>query len=170
MSDYDQKDLRKKLLTIGINKGDSVFLTTSLGTLGAPKTQNKNLDPWVQSVSINTGMISKKHKIFKLGQKLDNDIYFIWDILIKKKEGLFNLNLRYFLHHTGNVEMTWLNGEPKIGKVFSSDLDKLLGPHRKKNDDLLQFHKDIASSTQKFFEEILINKIIDETIKHLSQL
>ena len=77
------------------------------------------------------------------------------------KKELFKLNLKYFLHHTGNVEMTWLNGEPKIGKVFSSDLDKLLGPHRKKNDDLLQFHKDIASSTQKFFEEILINIVND---------
>ena len=77
------------------------------------------------------------------------------------KKNLFELNLKYFLHHTGNVEMTWLNGEPKIGKVFSSDLDKLLGPHRKKNDDLLQFHKDIASSAQKFFEEILINIVND---------
>ena len=64
--------------------------------IGAPlleflkdKTQNKNLDPWVQSVSINTGMISKKHKIFKLGQKLDNDIYFIWDVLMKKKVDCF---------------------------------------------------------------------------------
>ncbi|MDA7733629.1 carbamoyltransferase [Candidatus Pelagibacter sp.] len=74
---------------------------------------------------------------------------------------LFKLNLKYFLHHTGNVEMTWLNGEPKIGRVFSSELEKLLGPCRKKNDALLQFHKDIASSTQKFFEEILINIVND---------
>ena len=27
-------------------------------------TQDYNLDPWVQSVSINTGKSSKKHKIF----------------------------------------------------------------------------------------------------------
>ena len=58
-------------------------------TFTKDKTQNKNLDPWVQSVSINTGIPSKKHKIFKLGQKLDNNIYFIWDILIKKKVDCF---------------------------------------------------------------------------------
>ena len=77
------------------------------------------------------------------------------------KKNLFKLNLKYFLHHTGNVDMTWLKGEPKVGKVFSSDLEKLLGPHRKKSEDLLQFHKDIAASTQKFFEEILINIVND---------
>ena len=77
------------------------------------------------------------------------------------KKKLFKLNLKYFLHHTGNVDMTWLKGEPKVGKVFSSDLEKLLGPHRKKSEDLLQFHKDIAASTQKFFEEILINIVND---------
>jgi carbamoyltransferase len=77
------------------------------------------------------------------------------------KKKLFKLNLKYFLHHTGNVDMTWLKGEPKVGKVFSSDLEKLLGPHRKKSEDLLQFHTDIAASTQKFFEEILINIVND---------
>jgi len=53
--------------------------------------------------------------------------------------------------------MTWLNGEPKIGRVFSKDLEKLLGKQRKKDEDIKQFHKDIAASTQKIFEEILIN-------------
>ena len=60
-----------------------------IDTFTKDKIQNKNLDPWVQSVSINTGILSKKHKIFKLGQKLDNNIYFIWDILIKKKIDCF---------------------------------------------------------------------------------
>ena len=40
MSDYDQKELREKFRRIGITKGDSVFLTTSLGSLGVPKTKN----------------------------------------------------------------------------------------------------------------------------------
>lgn len=74
---YKLKNI-KKLLTF-----------KKIKTFTKDKTQNKNLDPWVQSVSINTGMISKKHKIFKLGQKLDNDIYFIWDVLMKKKVDCF---------------------------------------------------------------------------------
>ena len=88
-------------------------------------------------------------------------IYQLKKIVKYDNKKLFRLNLKYFLHHTGNVEMTWLNGEPKIGQVFSSELEKLLGPHRKKNENLLQFHKDIAASTQNFFEEILINIVND---------
>jgi len=78
-------------------------------------------------------------------------------IVTYDKKKLFKLNLKYFLHHLGNVDMTWLNGEPKIGRVFSKDLENLLGKQRKKDEDINQFHKDIAASTQKIFEEILIN-------------
>jgi len=44
------------------------------------KFQDYNLDPWVQSVSINTGKESKKHKVYKLGQPIKN-VHQIWDIL-----------------------------------------------------------------------------------------
>ena len=47
--------------------------------------QDYNLDPWVQSVSINTGKPSKKHKIYKLGQRIEKNICQIWDVLSKKK-------------------------------------------------------------------------------------
>ncbi len=76
------------------------------------------------------------------------------NVLLYDKKNLFKLNLKYFLHHTGNVDMTWMNGEPKIGEVFSDDLVKLLGPSRKKTDPITNFHKDIASSTQKIYEEV----------------
>ena len=49
------------------------------------KEQNFNLDPWVQSVSINTGKPSKFHKVFKLGQPLKKDLVQIWDKLSKNK-------------------------------------------------------------------------------------
>jgi len=82
-------------------------------------------------------------------------------IVIYDEEKLFKLNLRYFLHHEGNVDMTWLHGEPKIGKIYSDELIDLLGPSRKVNDDVSQFYKDIASSTQKIYEEILF-KIVND--------
>ena len=47
--------------------------------------QDYNLDPWVQSVSINTGKSSKKHKVYKLGQRIENNVNQIWDVLSKKK-------------------------------------------------------------------------------------
>ena len=48
-------------------------------TITKDKIQHKNLDPWVQEVSINTGKPSTKHKIFNLGQVLDKKIDHIWD-------------------------------------------------------------------------------------------
>ena len=70
------------------------------------------------------------------------------------KKNLVKLNLKYFLHHTGTVDMTWLNGEPNIGKLYSNKLIGLLGESRKKDEKILQKHIDIAASTQKIFEEI----------------
>ena len=49
------------------------------------QTQNYNLDPWVQSVSINTGKPSKLHKVYKLGQPLNKNLLQIWDKLSANK-------------------------------------------------------------------------------------
>ena len=81
----------------------------------------------------------------------------IKNLLEKKKDGLFNLNLKYFLHHTGNVEMTWLTGEPKIGLVYGDKLVELLGPSRKAEEKIEKYHMDIAASTQKIYEEFLFD-------------
>jgi carbamoyltransferase len=68
---------------------------------------------------------------------------------------LFNLNLEYFLHHKGNVEMTWSKGKPMIGRVYSDKLINLLGPPRESNQKIDQMHIDIAASTQKIYENFL---------------
>lgn len=77
-------------------------------------------------------------------------------LFILETKGLFKLDLKYFLHHSGNVEMTWLDGQPKISNVFSQELINLLGPCRKNDEEIKQVHMDIASSAQKIYEEILI--------------
>ena len=105
-------------------------------------------------------------------------IYFnkIKDVLITNKNNLFNLNLKYFNHHTGNVEMTWLNGEPKIGKVYSQELINLLGPERNPKDKIEKVHKDIAASVQKIYEESEKVKgakklplTLEQSLSHLSK-
>ena len=60
--------------------------------------------------------------------------------------------------------MTWLHGEPIIGRVFSNKLIEMLGPVRKKNDEINKFHKDIAASTQKIYEELFF-KIANDLYK-----
>ncbi len=43
---------------------------------------------------------------------------------------LFELDLDYFIHHSEGVAMTWNDGEPGMGPVFSKKLEALLGPAR----------------------------------------
>jgi len=74
---------------------------------------------------------------------------------------LFKLNLDFFLHDKDGVEMSWLDGEPKIGTLYSNKLIRTFGPERTKEDQISQFHKDLASSAQKIYEEIFL-KIIKQ--------
>lgn len=81
-------------------------------------------------------------------------------------KGLFELNLDYFSHHSEGVAMVWDDGEPKIGKVFTQKLEKLLGPSRRSGEELTQYHKDLAASAQAMYEEAffhLLNHVANET-------
>lgn len=74
-------------------------------------------------------------------------------IVCLKPKGNFGLNLRYFIHHTSGVSMTWRSGSPVVGRVFSTDLEQLLGPARDREDPITQHHKDVAASAQAMYEE-----------------
>ena len=62
-----------------------IFNKKKIVTYTKDKIQNKNLDPWVQNVSINTGKPSKIHKVYNLGQNFQKKQIQIWDHLSKKK-------------------------------------------------------------------------------------
>lgn len=70
-----------------------------------------------------------------------------------QNDGRFELGLAYFLHHSQGVTMTWDDGAPNIGTVFSPEMEKLLGPARRPDEPLTQRHKDIAASMQRMYEE-----------------
>ncbi len=73
------------------------------------------------------------------------------------QSGSFMLDLDCFIHHSEGVEMSWDNGEPMMGPVFSKNLEKLLGPARRKTDGVDQRHKNIAASLQMRYEEVLFH-------------
>lgn len=68
-------------------------------------------------------------------------------------EGRFELDLDYFVHHSEGVAMVWESGEPKIGRVFSDELAKLLGPVCEPGEPLSDYHKNLAASMQAMYEE-----------------
>lgn len=76
------------------------------------------------------------------------------------------LNLDYFTHHTNGVEMTWENGSPEVGPIFSQKLVDVFGPARKPGSSLEQQHSDLAASVQVVLEENylgLLNHIQKQT-------
>tara|TARA_B100000029_G_scaffold506093_1_gene588173 strand:+ start:2065 stop:3813 length:1749 start_codon:yes stop_codon:yes gene_type:complete len=80
-------------------------------------------------------------------------------------EGIgFKLNTNYFIHHNSEIIKKMLNGQIFYKNLYSQKLIDLLGPERKNNEKISQRHMDIASSTQKVYENIffnLLNKLYD---------
>jgi carbamoyltransferase len=87
-------------------------------------------------------------------------------IVRERPNGRFELDLRFFRHHTGNVRMTWEAGEPAIEQAYSDDMVRLLGPARRREEPLQKYHEDIASSLQARLEEVyfhILNHLYETT-------
>ena len=77
-------------------------------------------------------------------------------------DGRFELNLDYFRHHSEGVEMTWDDGSPQMGLVFSPKLSELLGPTRDPEDpEFFAKWADIAHSAQVVYEEIFFHVLTE---------
>jgi carbamoyltransferase len=69
------------------------------------------------------------------------------------EHGQLCIDLSYFTHWSGGMTMTWDDGEPEIGRVFTPKLEALLGPARQPQDPLEPRHEAIAASLQRVYEE-----------------
>ncbi len=73
-------------------------------------------------------------------------------------EGKFDLNLDFFKHHSEGVEMTWDEGTPHLGTVYSTRLVERLGPARDpESDDFYGKWADLAASCQAAYEEVFFH-------------
>jgi carbamoyltransferase len=78
----------------------------------------------------------------------------------------FKLNLDFFLHHSEGVEMTWEEGSPTIGRMFSDRFIDTFGPARSAGESLTTKHENIAASLQARLEEVsfhILNQLSVET-------
>jgi carbamoyltransferase len=81
-------------------------------------------------------------------------------------EGRFSLALSFFRHAAEGVSMTWDEGEPTIGPVYTGELERLLGPARRPEEALTARHEAIAASLQVVFEDAafhVLNALYDRT-------
>jgi carbamoyltransferase len=80
----------------------------------------------------------------------------------------FSLGLDYFSHHRSGPEMSWAEADktPSLGKLFSNEMEKRLGPARSPEQALEQRHRDLASSLQARLEEVylgMLKKLAERT-------
>jgi len=80
------------------------------------------------------------------------------NLISLKKNGKFKLNLEYFLFHKTKQYET-INNQIVTGQIFSDKLIELMGPPRNKDEEITQFHKDIASTAQKIYEETFFHSL-----------
>jgi carbamoyltransferase len=70
-----------------------------------------------------------------------------------KEGGGFELALEFFRHSREGVEMEWDEGAPTLGRVYSPELERLIGPARRADEPLTVRHESIARSLQAVYEE-----------------
>jgi carbamoyltransferase len=88
------------------------------------------------------------------------------DIMRTEENGRFRLNLDYFRHHSEGVEMTWDEGSPVIGRVYSDEFAHVFGPPRQPGAALTDREQDIAASLQLRLEEVafhVLNHLHEQT-------
>jgi carbamoyltransferase len=88
------------------------------------------------------------------------------EIIRTENDGQFRLNLDYFRHHAEGVEMSWDEGSPVIGRIFSDEYASVFGPPRIPGSSLTDREHDIAASLQLRLEEVgfhILNHLHEET-------
>jgi carbamoyltransferase len=88
------------------------------------------------------------------------------DIIRTDKGAGFKLDLNYFKHDSEGVDMTWEDGSPTIGRIFSDKFINAFGPARLAGEPLTSLHEDIAASLQARLEEVsfhILNQLHQQT-------
>ncbi len=80
------------------------------------------------------------------------------------QKNFFKLNLKYFRHQKIGFTFNFETASPYYENLYSDNLIKLLGPTKENGEKIGQKEMDIAHSTQKVFEEIVI-KILNNLKK-----
>ena len=77
--------------------------------------------------------------------------------LITVNSGMyFSVNHPYFHHEEEFLEDQWEGGAPVVRRIFTPELEKLLGPARKPDEPIEKRHEDIAMSLQTLLEETVL--------------
>jgi carbamoyltransferase len=87
----------------------------------------------------------------------DSEISKFNKIITLKNNGEFQLNLKYFNHHTKKISYSWNNVSPITNNLFNEKINSIFGSPRRSDEALTDCHKNIAASVQRIYENALFN-------------
>jgi len=157
------------------------FISSQWGYVKSGKFITKGKTPFPHSLGIFYQSITQflgfnnygdEYKVMGLAP-YGRDLYKeVFDKIIKYKyPASYELNLKYFRHQDTNFKYAWENKEPKIEKLYSTEIFNLFGDARKSDEAISQKHKDIACSLQLKFEEIVYEMLKDvKKITNMSKI
>ena len=140
---------------IGIGKGnkievfDSVIYPHSLGVFYTAFTQYLGFK--------NYGDEYKVMGLSPYGKEDKNLIEKVRDVIVLKDNGLFEINKKYFRHPKEGVSMSWEDGNPFIEDIYSDYMVKVFGKAREKNEELTEYHQNLAYAIQRVTEETIFH-------------
>jgi carbamoyltransferase len=86
----------------------------------------------------------------------------------RAKSNSFRLGLEYFTHHRTGPGMSWAEADktPTLGRLFSDEMPRRLGPVRQPEEPVEQRHRNLAASLQARLEEVylgMLKKLAEST-------
>ena len=70
-----------------------------------------------------------------------------------QRDGTFELDLDYLAHGAEGATMTWDDGAPTIGRLYTDKLIELFGPPREPRTEITEHQRNVAASLQAMLEE-----------------
>ena len=70
--------------------------------------------------------------------------------------GLFDWDQKYFTQAT-KIKLDYEGNIPSVSQLYTSKMEDVFGPARKKDEELTQKHKDIAASVQRACEDLIMH-------------
>lgn len=80
-------------------------------------------------------------------------------LVATRDDGQFENALDFFRHASEGVTMSWDEGEPVLGPLWTDRFTELLGPARRAHEPIEERHHDIASSLQARYEEVFFHRL-----------
>ena len=81
------------------------------------------------------------------------------EIVRLREDGLFETDVDYFRHASEGVTMSWDEGEPTLGPLWSSRFPETFGPAREPGAPITERDHDIAASLQAMYEEAFFHRL-----------